>query len=85
VGVYRRELTTLEKPFCVTLTDHLGSVMYNGKHDSWLKCGASAECKTDTSIKPVLLYNLWGLDIVGWFMVWCWNPMESVGESGLSG
>jgi hypothetical protein len=47
VGVYRWEVTTSKRPCSGTLADHFGSVRRNGKHDSWVKCATSAECKTD--------------------------------------
>ena len=43
----------------MTLADHLGSVMHNGKHDSWVKCATFAECKSDIS---AVLMDKSGLD-----------------------
>ena len=49
----------MERPCSVTLADHLGSVMHNGKHDSWVKCATFAECKSDIS---AVLMDKSGLD-----------------------
>jgi hypothetical protein len=47
VGVYWWEVMTFERPCSGTLADHLGCVRCNRKHDSWVKCATSVECKTD--------------------------------------
>jgi hypothetical protein len=72
VGVYWWEVTTSERPCNGTLAGHLGSVRRKRKHDSWVKCATSGECKTDISVVLMVksgldFFMISGAQLDSWF------------------